>query len=48
MLGNMFAAGVSPLIILFVEDLHMSLTSASQLSTWALLSLGVSVCVVET
>ncbi|KAN0117915.1 putative MFS transporter [Hyaloscypha variabilis] len=42
MLGNMFAAGVSPLIILFVEDLHMTVTRASQLSSWALLSLGIS------
>lgn len=42
MLGNIFAAGVSSLIILFVEDLHMTVTKASQLSTWALLSLGIS------
>jgi MFS family permease len=42
MLGNIFAAGVSPLIILFVEDLDMSVTQASQLSSWALLSLGIS------
>jgi hypothetical protein len=48
MLGNMFAAGVSPLIILFVEDLHMTVTRASQLSSWALLSLGISVFAVKT
>jgi MFS family permease len=42
MLGNIFAAGVSSLIILFVEDLHMTITKASQLSTWALLALGIS------
>jgi len=42
MLGNIFAAGVSSLIILFIEDLHMTPTQASQLATWALLSLGLS------
>ncbi len=39
----MFAAGVSPLIGLFVEDLHMSEFDASRLPTWALFALGVSV-----
>jgi hypothetical protein len=38
-----FAAGISPLIGLFVEDLHMSEVDASRLPTWALLALGVSV-----
>jgi len=41
-LGNVFAAGVSPLIGLFVEDLHMSEVDASRLPTWSLFALGVS------
>lgn len=43
MLGNMFAAGVTPLFGLIIEDFHVSANEVSTLSSYALLALGLSV-----
>lgn len=43
-MGNVFAAGVSPMFTLLIEDLHCSTNQAAHLTTYALLMLGLSVC----
>ncbi|KAH6692235.1 major facilitator superfamily domain-containing protein [Plectosphaerella plurivora] len=42
MLGNVFAAGVPPLFALIMQEFRISQDEASQLSTYALLTLGIS------
>ncbi|KAJ5616728.1 hypothetical protein N7537_001842 [Penicillium hordei] len=42
MLGNMFAAGITPLFRLIIEDFHVSTNRVSSLSSYALLALGLS------
>ncbi|KAF4815782.1 putative MFS-type transporter [Colletotrichum tropicale] len=42
LLGNAFAAGVSPLFSLIIKELHCTSEEASQLSTYVLLTLGLS------
>ncbi|KAG2413252.1 hypothetical protein HFD88_002441 [Aspergillus terreus] len=42
MLGNMFAAGITPLFALIMEDLKVSTVKVSTLSSYALLALGLS------
>jgi hypothetical protein len=43
MMGNVFAAGISPLFGLLIEEFHCSVDQASRLATYALLMLGLSV-----
>lgn len=43
MLGNMFAAGITPLFGLIIEDLGVSTVKVSKLSSYAVLALGLSV-----
>ena len=43
MLGNMFAAGITPLFALIMEDLKVTTVKVSTLSSYALLALGLSV-----
>ena len=43
MMGNVFAAGISPLFSLLIEDFHCSVDEASRLASYALLMLGCSV-----
>lgn len=43
MLGNMFAAGITPLFALIMEDLKVNTVKVSTLSSYALLALGLSV-----
>jgi len=43
LLGNAFAAGITPLFQLVIEEFHCTAEEASQLSTYALLALGLSV-----
>jgi MFS family permease len=42
MMGNVFAAGISPLFSLLIEEFHCSVDQASRLATYALLMLGLS------
>ncbi|OKO99169.1 hypothetical protein PENSUB_8556 [Penicillium subrubescens] len=42
MLGNMFAAGITPLFGLIIEDLGVSTVKVSKLSSYAVLALGLS------
>lgn len=43
MMGNVFAAGVSPLFGLMIKEFHSSVDEASRLATYALLMLGLAV-----
>lgn len=43
MMGNVFAAGISPLFGLIIEEFHCSTDEASRLASYALLMLGLSV-----
>lgn len=43
MLGNVYAAGITPLFSQIIAEFHISSDEASQLSTYTVLSLGVSV-----
>jgi hypothetical protein len=43
MLGNVYAAGVPPLFALIMQEFRINQDQASQLSTYVLLTLGVSV-----
>lgn len=43
MLGNMFAAGITPLFGLIIKDLGVSTVKVSKLSSYAVLALGLSV-----
>lgn len=45
MMGNVFAAGISPLFALLIEDFHCTINEASHLASYALLMLGLSVSV---
>jgi MFS family permease len=42
MMGNVFAAGISPLFGLLIQEFHCSINEASRLATYALLMLGLS------
>ncbi|KAF4625224.1 hypothetical protein G7Y89_g12948 [Cudoniella acicularis] len=42
MMGNVFAAGISPLFSLLIEEFHCSIDQASRLASYALLMLGLS------
>ncbi|KAM3070204.1 hypothetical protein ACMFMF_008557 [Clarireedia jacksonii] len=42
MMGNVFAAGISPLFSLLIEEFHCSVDQASRLASYALLMLGLS------
>lgn len=42
-LGNMFAAGITALFGLIIQDFHCTVVEASRLSSYALLALGLSV-----
>lgn len=43
MMGNVFAAGISPLFSLLMQDLHCTATEVSRLPGYALLMLGLAV-----
>ena len=47
MMGNVFAAGISPLFGLLIEEFHCSTDQASHLAPYALLMLGVSVSALD-
>ncbi len=42
-MGNVFAAGVSPLFGLFIQEFHVSTSEVSLLASYALLALGLAV-----
>jgi hypothetical protein len=42
-MGNFFAACVSPLLVTFVQDFHVSFTDSSHLPTYPVLTIGLSV-----
>lgn len=48
LLGNAFAAGAPPLFSLIIRDLKCTSEEASQLSTYVLLTLGLSVSAKES
>jgi hypothetical protein len=43
MMGNVFAAGISPLFAILISEFHCSVDEASWLASYALLMLGLSV-----
>jgi hypothetical protein len=42
-MGNFFAACVSPLLVVFAQDFHVSITDSSHLPTYCVLTIGLSV-----